>query len=235
MAQTMSTNLRFDHLGYARYHGHWIAKPQAPHDMWCTSAGDHPHDPDGSSRFHAMHDTEADAMRHVRNLRVMEIADEYAELQQVGIDVAVSLFLPDDEVFERCSNYEDILRVVCSHLELPQSESGPADDLHLYDRALDAADLYTKQADADLAENKRLRFAAEAGLERLLKVVGPIASVARMLPDPRSLVEGSTLWATKEAEFLRARSRLDPEEFRSMLVVVEDLNPVRGHRKEETA
>jgi hypothetical protein len=231
----MTGKLSYDHLGYSPYHGYWINRPQARGDKWGTSAGDHPHDPDGSSRTHATHDSEADAMRHVRNLRVMEIAAEYAELQQAGIDVAVSLFLPDDEVFERCSNYEDILRIVCSHLELPQSESGPADDLHLYDRALDAADLYTKQADADLAENKRLRFAAEAGLERLLKVVGPIASVARMLPDPRSLVEGSTLWATKEAEFLRARSRLDPEEFRSMLVVVEDLNPVRGHRKEETA
>lgn len=68
---------------------------------------------------------------------------------------------------ERLNLYEEILRVVCHHLELPQSESGPADDLTLYDRALETADEYTKKADADLALNRDKRFAAEALAVRL--------------------------------------------------------------------
>ncbi len=227
----MTAALSFDHLGYARYHGHWIRKPQAGGDRWHTSTGDHPHDPDGSSGSFATHDSEAEALRHIRNIRVMEIADEYSELQRDGLDVAVSLFLPDDEVTERCLNYEDILRVVCSHLELPQSESGPADDVHLYDRALEAADLYTKQADADLAENKRLRFAAEAGLVRLLEALDPFSATACKLPDPRNLIEGSTLWAIREAEFLRARAGLNMDDFRRILFVINDLNPAYRQRK----
>lgn len=71
----------------------------------------------------------------------------------------------------RCATYEDILRVVCGHLELPQSESGPADDIHLYDRALEAMDEYTCKADADLAENTRLRFKAEAQVVQLRKAL----------------------------------------------------------------
>lgn len=67
--------------------------------------------------------------------------------------------------------YEEILRVVCGHLELPQSESGPADDVRLYDRALEALDEYSCKADADLAENKGLRFKAEAQVVQLRKVV----------------------------------------------------------------
>jgi hypothetical protein len=231
----MAEQLHFDDLGYARYHGHWIRRPQDPQDMWRTSTGDHPHDSGGISRSHAMHDSEAEAMRHVRNLRVMEIADEYAELQQDGIDVAVSLFLPDDAVTERCLNYEDILRVVCSHLELPQSESGPADDLRLYDEALEAADLYTKQADADLAENKRLRFAAEADLERLLQAVEPFAAAARLLPDPQRLAEGSILWAKHEAEFIRARAGLNNDGFHRILAAIDGLNPARKQRRETPA
>ncbi len=231
----MTADLSFDHLGYARYHGPWLRRPQTPGTEWGTSTGDHPRDPDGQARNHAKHDSESEAMRHIRNIRVMEIADEYAEMQRDGIDVAVSLFLPDDEVTERCLNYEDILRVVCSHLELPQSESGPADDVHLYDRALEAADIYTKQADADLAENKRLRFAAEADLVRLLEALGPFASVAGKLPDPRSLIEGSTRWAMMEAEFLRARAGLNSDEFRRILLVIEGLNSATGQRKGEVA
>lgn len=71
--------------------------------------------------------------------------------------------------------YEGILRVVCGHLELPQSESGPADDVVLYDRALEAADEYTKKADADLAANRAARFKAEAEAERLRRALASIA------------------------------------------------------------
>lgn len=227
----MTAELSFDHLGYARYHGHLIHRPQTDGAEWGTSTGDHPHDSDGQSRDHVGHDSEAEAKRHIRNIRVMEIADEYAEMQRDGIDVAVSLFLPDDDVTERCLNYEAILRVVCSHLELPQSESGPADDLHLYDRALDAADLYTRLADADLAENKRMRFAAEADLQKLLEALDPFAEAARKLPDPRDLVEGSTRWATMEAEFLKARSGLNPAAFRRILLLIEQMNPAYRQRK----
>lgn len=67
--------------------------------------------------------------------------------------------------------YEEILRVVCGHLELPQSESGPADDVTLYDRALEALDEYSRKADAELAENKRLRFKAEAEVIQLCKAL----------------------------------------------------------------
>ena len=67
----------------------------------------------------------------------------------------------------KLETYEEILRVVCHHLELPQSESGPADDLRLYDRALEAADEYAREADADLAVNRDARFKAEAEVERL--------------------------------------------------------------------
>ena len=71
--------------------------------------------------------------------------------------------------------YEEILRVVCGHLELPQSESGPADDVRLYDRALEALDEYSCKADAELAENKRLRFKAEAEVVRLRKALTAIS------------------------------------------------------------
>lgn len=71
--------------------------------------------------------------------------------------------------------YEGILRVVCGHLELPQSESGPADDVVLYDRALKAADEYAKKADADLAVNRKARFSAEADAHRLRKALRPFA------------------------------------------------------------
>jgi hypothetical protein len=158
----------------------------------------------------------------------MEIADEYAEMQRAGIDVAVALFLPDDEVTERCLNYEDILRVVCSHLELPQSESGPADDLHLYDRALEAADLYTKQADADLAENKRLRFAAEAAAERLAAALRPFADVASKLPDPKYVREDSAAWASAEMECAKAVLTLSFADFRKVAEVGHSHEPKRG-------
>ena len=74
------------------------------------------------------------------------------------------------------ATYEEILRVVCHHLELPQSESGPADDLTLYDRALAAADEYTCKADADLALNKEKRFAAEARAYRFQKALEKVAA-----------------------------------------------------------
>lgn len=72
--------------------------------------------------------------------------------------------------------YEGILRVVCGHFELPQSESGPADDVVLYDRALEAADEYTKKADADLAINRTARFVAEADTHRLREALKPFAA-----------------------------------------------------------
>lgn len=88
---------------------------------------------------------------------------------------------PSSATSSRCAEFEDILRLVCSYLELPQSESGPADDIRLYDRALEAADLYSRQADADLAEQRRLRFEAEADRERLLQAVAPFVAVAAKL------------------------------------------------------
>ncbi len=75
----------------------------------------------------------------------------------------------------KLETYEEILRVVCGYLELPQSESGPADDVRLYNRALEAADEYTKQADADLSVNRDARFKAEAEAERYRRALLSIA------------------------------------------------------------
>ena len=72
--------------------------------------------------------------------------------------------------------YEDCLRTVCHHLELPQSESGPCDDPSRYDRALEAllVDLATTEAERKLASERRFR--AEAALQ-------PFADAAKGLSD----------------------------------------------------
>lgn len=100
-----------------------------------------------------------------------------------------SIETPSSATSARCAEFEEILRLVCSYLELPQSEGGPADDIRLYDRALEAADLYSRQADADLAENRRLRFEAEADRERLLQAVAPLVSVAAKLAHVSDVAE----------------------------------------------
>jgi hypothetical protein len=66
----------------------------------------------------------------------------------------------------------DILRCVCTHLELPQSESGPADDVALYDKALEGIDEHHQrhyrgrilEQDAEIAEKK-------SEIERLTKAL----------------------------------------------------------------
>lgn len=109
-------------------------------------------------------------------------------------------------VEDRCATYEDILRIVCGHLELPQSESGPADDVRLYDRALEAMDVYSKKADAYLAENTRLRFKAEAQVFQLRKALAEIgdgfvaAKDATAAHDEAVKIARSALTATADTQ-----------------------------------
>lgn len=103
------------------------------------------------------------------------------------------------ELMAKLETYEEILRLVCHHLELPQSESGPADDIRVYDSALEAADEYTNKADADLALNRDKRFAAEAMVNRLTKALAPFAAEAdRIHPDWASERRRASLTPSKE-------------------------------------
>lgn len=116
----------------------------------------------------------------------------------------------------KCAEFEEILRLVCHHLELPQSESGPADDIRLYDGALEALDHYARDADRDLAENRRLRFKAEADCERILKALAPVLAAASKLPDPRDISEGSSSWMRMTEEFSASLAKVDHAVFRSI-------------------
>jgi hypothetical protein len=60
--------------------------------------------------------------------------------------------------------YEEILRTVCGHLGLPQSESGPADDVSLYDRALENLLAELATTEAEKVEHRKARYVAEAAL-----------------------------------------------------------------------
>lgn len=63
--------------------------------------------------------------------------------------------------------FADCLRVVCHHLQLPQSESGPADDSSLYDKALQATDLLLRETEAERVRHATARWAAEAEVAQL--------------------------------------------------------------------
>lgn len=80
------------------------------------------------------------------------------------------------ELRARLERYDDCLRTVCHHLELPQSDSGPCDDPSRYDRALEGllADLAKTEAERKLAADRRFR--AEAALQ-------PFADAAKGLSD----------------------------------------------------
>jgi hypothetical protein len=85
-----------------------------------------------------------------------------------------------DEEIERLTRerdtYEEILRVVCGHLELPQSESGPADDIALYDRALEQADVMYRQTEAERVEHMGARYWAESEIVFISKEARRYAS-----------------------------------------------------------
>ncbi len=61
----------------------------------------------------------------------------------------------------------DCLRIVCHHLELPQSESGPCDDASAYDHALEAADRLYRETQAERDTHAKARWEAEAEVARL--------------------------------------------------------------------
>lgn len=67
--------------------------------------------------------------------------------------------------------YADCLRVVCTHLELPQSESGPCDDSFRYDRALDALRRELEHQSAMHEHYQKAYFQTRARLEMLEKLL----------------------------------------------------------------
>jgi hypothetical protein len=220
---SLMSDLSFDHLGIADYHGYWIRRPEQPDAPWVCWSGDAHH---GIFR----HDTMEEAMQHARNQRANELRSELAELESLGVDGdRRNEALPRHELEARCGTYEDILRTICHHLELPQSESGPADDVRLYDRALGDLDAYSDRADGDLAKNRQLRFAAEANVERILKAAEPIVSAARVLPDPRVLVEGSRLWTIREVAFIKALAAVEHEDFRQFMEAADAVRAAQKH------
>jgi hypothetical protein len=86
-------------------------------------------------------------------------------------------------------HYEEILRTVCGHLELPQSESGPADDLTLYDRALESEDVMYRKTEAERVEHMNARYRAEAKCEAMAKALEQIrrhGTVAGMPPQDQA-------------------------------------------------
>jgi hypothetical protein len=64
----------------------------------------------------------------------------------------------------RCDAFEDCLRTVCHHLELPQSASGPCDDQAAYDRALESLDLLLRATEGERTVAVSRMHRAEAAL-----------------------------------------------------------------------
>jgi hypothetical protein len=122
----------------------------------------------------------ADAeLQSTADSRIAELVQQIANIK-ASRDLQVTI-AANEEVRARKSEaerdtYEEILRLVCRHLELPQSESGPADDLRLYDKALEQADVVYRQTEAERVEHKNARYKAEAKLAGAVKVMERIAS-----------------------------------------------------------
>jgi len=99
--------------------------------------------------------------------RIAELEQQIANIK-ASRDLQVTIAADEEERARKAEvqreTYEEILRVVCGHLELPQSESGPADDISLYDRALEQADVTYSQTEAERVEHKNARYSAEAKL-----------------------------------------------------------------------
>ncbi|MEZ2132740.1 MULTISPECIES: hypothetical protein [unclassified Sinorhizobium] len=92
------------------------------------------------------------------------LTEQSAEITKLKAEV--------ERLTAKVGTYDEILRCVCGHLELPQSESGPADDLRLYDLALEMADVMYRETEAERVEHQNARYKAEAerdGLEKALE------------------------------------------------------------------
>lgn len=79
------TNLRFDHLDYARCHGMWIGRRKCagfPTEYWICK-GDHPHDPDGESEVLAgpRPTTETEAIAQAKSARLNDLKTEITTLE----------------------------------------------------------------------------------------------------------------------------------------------------------
>jgi hypothetical protein len=110
------------------------------------------------------------ALRDRADSRIAELEQQIANIK-ASRDCQVTIAAGEEERARKAeaerATYEEILRVVCGHLELPQSESGPADDLSLYDRALEQADVMYRQTEAERVEHKNARYSAEALLQQM--------------------------------------------------------------------
>ncbi|MEZ2220717.1 hypothetical protein [Rhizobium sp. RCC_161_2] len=110
----------------------------------------------------------ADAeLQSTADSRIAELEQQIANIK-ASRDLQVTIAADEEERARKAEaqreTYEEILRVVCGHLELPQSESGPADDLSLYDRALEQADVMYRQTEAERVGHMNARYSAEAKL-----------------------------------------------------------------------
>lgn len=92
---------------------------------------------------------------------------------------------------------DDILRTVCGHLGLPQSESGPADDVTLYDRALENLDTELKATEREKVTHRTARYQAEAREARAVEALSrPITMQdVRLRAGERTLTNSQVLAA----------------------------------------
>ena len=82
------------------------------------------------------------------------------------------------ELEAREETLTEILRTVCGHLGLPQSESGPADDVTLYDRALENLLAGLAETERQKVEHSKARYEAEADAARVREALEPFAKAA---------------------------------------------------------
>lgn len=72
----------------------------------------------------------------------------------------------------RMEKFEQCLRIVCHHLELPQSENSLCDDSSKYDRALDALKRANDTNAAMYNQFREMYFRTSSRLEMLQKMLG---------------------------------------------------------------
>jgi hypothetical protein len=133
--------------------------------------------------------------------RIAELEQQIANIK-ASRDLQVTIAADEEERARKAEaereTYEEILRVVCHHLELPQSESGPADDLSLYDRALEQADVMYSQTEAERVEHMNARYKAESEVVRLE------ANIKRLTSNPADHRYWEGRWRDSEDKLAEA-------------------------------
>jgi hypothetical protein len=144
----------------------------------------------------------ADAqLQSTADSRIAELEQQIANIK-ASRDLQITIAADEEERARKAEaqreTYEEILRVVCGHLELPQSESGPADDLSLYDRALEQADVMYRQTEAERVEHMNARYRAESEVVRLE------ANIKRLTSNPADHRYWEGRWRDSEAKLAEA-------------------------------